>query len=239
MDKAETLSLTKCDWVRQYQNIWISVASGTGKTWLACALGASAVQHEMSVRYARVGRLAEEIVYARLDGTITKLRAKLARLDLLIIDDFALSPMSKQELNDIFEIIEDRSAQSSTIMIAQRFPQEWYDYITDPLLADAFMGRIRSRAHYAVCGSMCLWGNDRACELGFEERRVPRKGARYCSMHCERRLQIVIANDQILARTEPLTDEHVEVCGLPRPELRRVHIILLDLRHVIGRIFRH
>lgn len=147
LDKAETLSLLKCDWVRQYQNILISGASGTGKTWLACALGASAVQHEMSVRYARVGRLAEEIMYARLDGTITKLRAKLARLDLLIIDDFALSPMSKQELTDIFEIIEDRSAQSSTIMIAQRSPQEWYDYINDPLLADAFMDRLRSRAH--------------------------------------------------------------------------------------------
>lgn len=87
-------------------------------------------------------------MYARLDGTISKLRTKLSRLDLLIIDDFALSPMARQELTDLFEIIEDRSAKSSTIMIAQRAPQEWYDYISDPLLADAFMDRIRSRAHF-------------------------------------------------------------------------------------------
>jgi DNA replication protein DnaC len=86
-------------------------------------------------------------MYARLDGTITKLHAKLARLDLLIIDDFSLCPMSKQEMTDIFEIIEDRSAQSSTIMIAQRSPQEWYNYINAPLLANAFIDRLRSRAH--------------------------------------------------------------------------------------------
>lgn len=147
LDKAEILSLLKCDWIRKHQNILISGASGTGKTWLACAFGVAAVQNELSVRYVRVGRLAEEMMYARLDGSITKLRAKLARQDLLIIDDFALSPMSKQELTDIFEIIEDRSTQSSTIMIAQRSPQEWYDYINDPLLADAFMDRVRSRAH--------------------------------------------------------------------------------------------
>lgn len=147
LDKAEILSLLKSEWIDRSQNLLVSGASGTGKTWLACALGVSAVQHERSVRYVRAGRLVEEMMYARLDGTITKLRTKLARLDLLIIDDFALSPMSKQELTDLFEIIEDRSARSSTIMIAQRAPEEWYDYIADPLLADAFMDRIRSRAH--------------------------------------------------------------------------------------------
>ncbi|MER5174112.1 IS21-like element helper ATPase IstB [Thioclava kandeliae] len=147
LDKAEILSLLKCDWIRMHQNILVSGASGTGKTWLACAFGVAAVQKEFSVRYVRVGLLAEEMMYARLDGSITKLRAKLARLDLLIIDDFALSPMSKQELTDIFEIIEDRSTESSTIIIAQRSPHEWYDYINDPLLADAFMDRVRSRAH--------------------------------------------------------------------------------------------
>lgn len=86
-------------------------------------------------------------MYARLDGTIAIFRAKLSRLDLLIIDDFSLSLMKKRELNDLLEVIEDRSVQSSTVMIAQRSPQEWYDYIGDPLLADAFMDRVRSNAH--------------------------------------------------------------------------------------------
>ncbi|WP_198037908.1 ATP-binding protein [Rhodobacter xanthinilyticus] len=67
-----------------------------------------------------------------------------------IVDDFALSPMSKQELTDLFEIIEDRSTRSSTIMTAQRAPEEWYDFIGDPLLADAFMDRVRSRAHFLL-----------------------------------------------------------------------------------------
>lgn len=147
LDKAEILSLLKCNWIAQGQNLLISGASGTGKTWLACALGVSAVQHERSVRYARAGRLVEEMMYARLDGTIAKLRSKLARLDLMIIDDFALGAMKKQELIDLFEVIEDRAARSSTILIAQRAPEEWYDFIGDPLLADAFMDRIRSRAH--------------------------------------------------------------------------------------------
>lgn len=148
LDKSEMLDLLKCDWVSRKQNLVISGASGTGKTWLACALGVSAVRHELSVRYARAGRLVEEANYARLHGTISKFRAKLSHLDVLIIDDFSLSPMKKQELTDIFEIVEDRSSQSATVMIAQRSPDEWYDFIGDPLLADAFMDRIRSRAHF-------------------------------------------------------------------------------------------
>ena len=100
-----------------------------------------------TVRYARARRLVEEIMYARVDGTIAKLRSKLARLDLMIIDDFALSGMKKRELTDLLEIVEDRAARSSTTVIAQRAPEEWYGFIGDPLLTDAFMDRIRSRAH--------------------------------------------------------------------------------------------
>ncbi|MFS4438017.1 IS21-like element helper ATPase IstB [Paracoccaceae bacterium GXU_MW_L88] len=147
IDKSEILSLLKCDWIRRHQNLILTGASGTGKTWLACALGMAAVQSEMGVRYVRTGRLAEEIGFSRLDGTIAKLRTKTSKLELLIIDDFALSPLKKQELTDIFEVIEDRSSRSSTIVISQRAPEEWYGYIGDPLIADAFMDRIRSRAH--------------------------------------------------------------------------------------------
>lgn len=139
--------MLKCDWIKRRQNILASAASGTGKTGLARALGVSAVRHEIGVCYVRASRLVEEVTYARVDGSIAKFRAKLSRLELLIIDDFSLSPMKKQELNDLFEIIEDRSVQSSTIMIAQGSPQEWYDYIGDPLLADAFMDLTRSNSH--------------------------------------------------------------------------------------------
>ena len=96
---------------------------------------------------ARAARIVEELGYSRLDGTIPKLRKKIASLDLLILDDFALSPLKKQELTDLFEVIEDRSTLSSVIMISQRPAVDWYDYIGDPLIADAFMDRVRSKAH--------------------------------------------------------------------------------------------
>lgn len=127
LDKPEVLTLLSCEWIARKQNFILTGASGTGKTWLACAFGISAVRHERPTAYYRAVRLVEIVKYARLDGTIGKLRKRLARLDLLIIDDFALSPMSKQELTDLFEVIEDRSAKSSTIVVAQRSPDEWYD----------------------------------------------------------------------------------------------------------------
>lgn len=148
LDKSEVLTLLSCDWITRRQNLILTGASGTGKTWLACTFGVAAVRRELSVAYYRASRLAELVKFARLDGTISKLRKRFSHLNLLIIDDFALSTMSKQELNDLFEIIEDRSAHSSTIMTSQRSPEEWHDYIGDPLLADAFMDRIRSRAHF-------------------------------------------------------------------------------------------
>ena len=101
----------------------------------------------MTVRYARAARIVEELGYARLDGSIPKVRKKISNLNLLILDDFALSPLKKAELTDLFEIIEDRSTVSSVIMISQRPAIDWYDYINDPLIADAFMDRVRSKAH--------------------------------------------------------------------------------------------
>ena len=147
LDKSLFLDLLKCEWIARRQNILFTGPAGTGKTWLACALGIAAARKELATLYVRVGRLAEELAYARLDGTITKLRLKYSRLDLLIIDEFALSAMSRQEITDVFEVVEDRSSASSIILIGQRPVQDWHSFIGDPLLADAFMDRIRSRAH--------------------------------------------------------------------------------------------
>lgn len=147
LDKSLFLDFLKCDWVLRKQNILITGPAGCDKTWLACALGVAAVRRELGVRYARVGRLVEELGYARLDGTISKVRQKTSILDLLIVDDFALNAMQRQELNDLFEIVEDRSAVSSLILVGQRPVQDWHGFIGDPLMADAFMDRVRSRAH--------------------------------------------------------------------------------------------
>lgn len=147
LDKAHVLDLVKCEWISRGQNMVITGASGTGKTWLACALGNSAVRHEKSTRYVRTSRLAEELNFARLDGSLTKLRTKIARLDLLILDDFALLPMAQQEKADLFEVIEDRDERASTMLISQRPIADWYEFVGEDLLADAFLDRVRNRTH--------------------------------------------------------------------------------------------
>jgi len=108
---------TDTQWKGIPQSVYLCILRGNDD------YGVAAVPQELPVRYIRSGRLAEEMMYARLDGTIAKLRSKLSRLKLLIIDYLALSPMSKQELHDLFEVIEDRSSATSTIIIAQRAPE--------------------------------------------------------------------------------------------------------------------
>lgn len=145
--KVEVLELQKCTWIEKRQHILITGPSGTGKTWLSCALGMAAVRKDMSVRYGRVSRIVEELNFARIDGSLLKLRKKFATYKLIILDDFALHPLNKQERTDLFELIEDRSSVSSLIIAAQRPVQDWYGYIKDPLLADAFMDRVQSGSH--------------------------------------------------------------------------------------------
>ena len=98
----------------------------------------------MSAKYLRVSQLVEDIQFARLDGSLRNLRQNLTRPDLLILDDFALHPLSKQERTDLFELIESRSSVSSLIIVGQRPVEDWYSYIKDPLIADAFMDRVQS-----------------------------------------------------------------------------------------------
>lgn len=141
------LELLKCDWIERRNHILITGASGTGKTWISCALGMAAARKEMTVRYGRVSRILEEVQYARLDGSLHKLRRKFASFKLLILDDFALHPLNKQERVDLFELIEDRSSVTSLIIVGQRPVQDWYGYIKDPLIADAFMDRVQSGSH--------------------------------------------------------------------------------------------
>lgn len=148
IQKSNFLEILKCDWIDNNRHLLITGPSGTGKTWLSCAIGTAAIRLGRPVRYGRVSRLLEEIQYARLDGSTQKLRKKLSSQALLIIDDFALHPLKPQERVDLFEMIEDRSSISSLIIIGQRPVADWYGYIKDPLLADAFMDRVQSGSNH-------------------------------------------------------------------------------------------
>src|SRR3990170_6704048 len=137
LDKAVVRQLAPCRWVEEHQGVLISGMTGTGKSFLACALAHQACRKGYRALYRRASRLFHELTLARADGTYIRLLAKLARTDVLLIDDFALAPLQDQERRDLLEILEDRYGTRSTIITNQLPPTQYHDYIGEPTLADA------------------------------------------------------------------------------------------------------
>lgn len=147
LDKSLLRRLSTCTWIREHHNIVITGATGTGKTYVACALAQQACRRGFRVLYRRATRIFDELLLARADGTYPRLLAKYARMDLLILDDWALTPVQEQERHDLFEILEDRTDNRSTILTSQLPPGKWHEQIGDPTLADAILDRVLHRAH--------------------------------------------------------------------------------------------
>jgi DNA replication protein DnaC len=150
LDRAQIRQLATCRWVSEHQSILISGATGTGKTFIACALAHQACRHGHRTLYRRTSRLFDELTLARADGTYTRLLAKLARCEVLVIDDFALAPLDSQQRQDLLEVLEDRHAVRSTIVASQLPTQKWHAHIDDPTLADAICDRLLHNAHRLV-----------------------------------------------------------------------------------------
>jgi DNA replication protein DnaC len=121
-----------------------------GKSYLACALANQACRKGYRAVYRRAVRMFEELNLAHADGTYGKLLARLARMDLLVIDDFALAPISDMNRRDLLEVLEDRDGLKSTIITSQLEPQLWHDDIGEPTAADAICDRILHAAHRIV-----------------------------------------------------------------------------------------
>lgn len=147
LDKALMLRLAGCDWIRRHDNVLIVGPTGTGKTYLACALGHKACREGFKVVYRRAPRLFSEILQAKGEGRHLKLFAALAKVDLLIIDDWGLAPLDDEQRRDLLEIMDDRHINRSTLITSQLPVEKWHEMIGDGTLADAILDRLVHNAH--------------------------------------------------------------------------------------------
>ncbi len=146
LDKSLMATLAGGDWIRRGANVHLTGQTGTGKSWLACALGNQACRMGWSVRYERVPRLLENLRIAHADGSFGKRLAQLAKTDLLILDDFGIKPLARGDRHDLLEIIEDRHGARSTLVTSQLPISLWHEYIGEPTVADAVLDRLLQNA---------------------------------------------------------------------------------------------
>jgi DNA replication protein DnaC len=147
LDKSVMRSLASCDWIKQHHNITISGASGLGKTYVCCALLEQACRKGYSAHYASAPKFFRELSISYADGSFDRLLSKLARVDVLGIDDWGLTPLSEMERRHFLEVMDDRGGSRSTILTSQFPVEKWHDLIGSPTLADAVMERILSNSY--------------------------------------------------------------------------------------------
>jgi DNA replication protein DnaC len=150
LDKAVVRQLATCRWVHEHHNVVITGMTGTGKTYLGCALAQQACRNGYRALYRRIPRLFEELTLAHADGSYLRLLARFARADVLVLDDWGLGGLREQDRRDLLEVLEDRTGTRSTVITSQLPPATWHDYIGDPTTADAICDRLLHPAHRLV-----------------------------------------------------------------------------------------
>ena len=147
LERRFIIELAQGNWIDQHLNTLVLGPTGSGKSFLSCALGLSACRTNHSVRYFRTSRLLFQLAQSHLDGSFQTLLASLARMDLLILDDWMRDPLSQANAQDILEVLDDRFGHTSTIVIAQMPVAEWFAQISSPTLADAILDRLVHTAY--------------------------------------------------------------------------------------------
>jgi len=147
LDRSLVRQLGTCAWLGSHANVIITGATGTGKSYVACALAQQACRTGHRALYRRMPRLLEELALAHADGTYTRLLGRLAKVAVLVLDDWGLAPLREQERRDMLEIFEDRHGSRSTIVTSQLPVETWHDYVADPTIADALLDRVVHNAH--------------------------------------------------------------------------------------------
>lgn len=146
LERSEIASLALCNWIRHGINLIVSGATGSGKTWMGCAFGNQACRQGLTVLFQRLPLLLEELAVSHGDGSFRKCLNQLAKVDLLILDDFGLAALNAVGRNDLLEVIEQRSGHRSTLITSQLPVDRWHDYLSggNPTVADAILDRLIS-----------------------------------------------------------------------------------------------
>ena len=147
LDKNQLLRLSSCDWINKNQNIIICGSTGSGKSWIASALGHQVCQHGYKVLYRNCIKLFDELKIAKADGSYIKEISKIEKMDLLILDDFGIKPLDSNQRLMLLEIFEDRYGKKSTIITSQLPVNQWHAFIKEDTLADAILDRVVDSSH--------------------------------------------------------------------------------------------
>jgi hypothetical protein len=147
LSKTVITRLAECSFIQRKENILITGPTGAGKTYLACAFANQACRQGYGARYIRLPKLFQEITIAKADGSYIKLMEHVAKLSLLVLDDWGLQPMTDSNRRDLLEIIDDRYQRSSTLITSQLPVNAWHDSVGDATLGDAILDRLIHNAH--------------------------------------------------------------------------------------------
>jgi DNA replication protein DnaC len=147
LDKSLVLRLAGCEWIKERNNLIITGPTGVGKTYLACAFAQKACRQGFNTLYLRMTKLFEDLSLSKGDGRYLKLLSSFAKADLLVLDDYGLDQLGREQRHDLLEILEDRHGLKSTMVTSQLPIDQWHVQIGDPTLADAILDRLVHSAH--------------------------------------------------------------------------------------------
>jgi DNA replication protein DnaC len=147
LDRKLMRTLASSEWVRQHQNLLLIGPTGIGKTWLGCALAQKACRDGFTILHKRANELFRDLAVAHVDGSFGRLLAKLSRIDILVLDDFAMAPLKDSERRDFLELCDDRYERRSMILTSQLPLAHWHEQIGDPTLADSILDRLVHNAY--------------------------------------------------------------------------------------------
>jgi DNA replication protein DnaC len=147
LDRTVIAHLASGAWVTNAHNLIVTGPTGVGKSWLACALANSALRAGHTAYYTRAGRLVDDLAIGRADGRYARLLTTLARVSVLVLDDFLLTPATVEACRDLLEVIEDRAGRRSTLVASQLPVDNWHAAMADPTLAEALLDRLLAASH--------------------------------------------------------------------------------------------